>query len=177
MNRLPGLAAEADEDVRGDIGMLRKAGKRAVELVVVRAAVLHRAAGLVRDRDDAVHVRILLEQVGGAKALGDVLARRRGAVDGADDGNVVAAAVAKMLGAIRPAVVAHPEARLGGLRRRRTIAAKRVVALEGIGGNVVYVDMIARRDVLIGEADDLTVLVDRGALLDRHERDLMTEAD
>ena len=46
----PGLAAEADEDVGGDVGVLGEAGQRAVELVVVGAVVLHGAAGLVRDR-------------------------------------------------------------------------------------------------------------------------------
>src|SRR5437588_12256767 len=94
MDRLSRLAAEADEDVGGDVGVLGEAGEGAVELVVVGAVVLHGAAGLVRDGDDAVHVRILTEQVGGAKALRNVLTRAGGAVDGADDGDVVARAVA-----------------------------------------------------------------------------------
>ena len=57
---LAGLAAEADEDVGGDVGMLGEAGQRAVELVVVGAVVLHGAAGLVRDGHHAVDVGILL---------------------------------------------------------------------------------------------------------------------
>src|SRR5438445_13546264 len=112
MNRLPRLTAESDEDVRGDVRMFGEAGERAVELIVVRATVLHGAAGLVRDGHDAVHVRIALQEVGGAKALGDILARRRGAVDGADNRDVVAAAVAKMLRATCAAIRAHPAARL-----------------------------------------------------------------
>ena len=69
VDRLAGFAAEADEDVGGDVGMLGEAGQRAVELVVVGAVVLHGAAGLVRDGHDAIDVGILLEQIGGAEAL------------------------------------------------------------------------------------------------------------
>ena len=50
VDRLPGLAAEADEDVGRDIGVLGEAGEGAIELPVVGAVVLHGAAGLVRDR-------------------------------------------------------------------------------------------------------------------------------
>ena len=39
------------------------------------------------------------------------------------------------------------------------------------------VDVLARRDVLAGEADDLAVLVDRLALLDSQQSDLVAQAD
>ncbi len=47
---------------------------------------------------DAIDVGILLQQVGAAEALGDVLAGAGRAVDGADDGDVVARAVAQVSG-------------------------------------------------------------------------------
>ena len=50
------LAAETDKKVGGDIRMLRKAGQRTVKLVVVWTAVLHRAALLMDDGHDPVHV-------------------------------------------------------------------------------------------------------------------------
>src|SRR5205807_503913 len=115
------LAAEADEDIGRDVGVLREAGEGAVELVVVGAVVLHGAAGLVGDGNDAVHVGVLAQQVGGAEALRDVLAGAGGAVDGADDRDVVARAVTAVV-----AVVAQEGALLGGPRRRR-----RAVAAEG----------------------------------------------
>jgi len=80
VQRLPRLAAEADQDVGGDVGVEGEAGERAVELAVVRAVVLHRAAGLVRHRQHAVDVRVSLQQVGVLEALSDVLVGRDGAV-------------------------------------------------------------------------------------------------
>src|SRR5438105_783027 len=63
------LAAEADEDVGGDVGVTCEAGEGAVQLSMVGAVVLHGAAGLVRNRDDAIDVGELFQQVGGAEAL------------------------------------------------------------------------------------------------------------
>src|SRR5581483_5569595 len=149
-----------------------EAGERAVELVVVGAVVLHGAAGLVRDRHDAVHVRILLEEVSLPEALGDVLARAGGAVDGADDGDVVARTVAAVA-----AVVAHPGARLGPGRWGRAVAAEGVVALEIVRRDVMNVDVTADGNVLAGEADDLAVFVNRFAFLDGPQRDFVAHAD
>src|SRR5262249_33488978 len=120
VNGLPGLAAEADEDVRGDVGVFGEAGEGAVELVVVGAVVLHGTASLVRDGDNAVHVRVLAKQVRCPDALGDVFAGAGRAVDGADDGNVIPRAEAAVA-----AVVADEPARIpGGHRRRRAVAAE-----------------------------------------------------
>src|SRR5260370_472878 len=89
----------------------------AVGAAAVGAAVLHGAPGLVRDRDDAIDVGILSEQVGSPHALGEVLAVAGGAVDGADDRDVVARAKAAVA-----AVVAHEMPRFGGRGRRRAAA-------------------------------------------------------
>ena len=153
--------------------MLGEAGQGAVELVVVGAVVLHGAAGLVRDGHHAVDVGILLEQVGRAEALGDVLAGAGRAVDGADDGDVVAGAVAAVA-----AVVAHASsaarpgrAAAGSRGRRRSRARRRRRRHCGRGRGS------PAGDVLAGEADDLAVLVDRLALLDRPQGDLVAQAD
>src|SRR5262249_48486392 len=67
----------------------------------------------------------------------------------------------------------------GGVSPRscRTIATKRVVALKGVGGDIMDVDVSAGGDVLAGESDDLPVLEDGLPLLDRHERDFIAEAN
>src|ERR1700722_173150 len=62
-------------------------------------------------------------------------------------------------------------------RRRRTIAAKCVVAFEGVGREIVNVDVTAGRNVFAGEADDLAVLADRLALGDKTDGDLVAETD
>src|SRR5262249_11676101 len=95
-----------------------------------------------------------------------------GAVDGTDDGNVVAGAEPPVA-----AVVAPKGARLGRRPRRWAVAAKGVVALEGVGGNVVDVDVGAGRDVLAGEADDLAVLADRLAHPNGAKGELVSQAD
>src|SRR5262249_33954857 len=96
-----------------------------------------------------------------------------GAVDGADDGDVVARAVAVGLRALRPAVVAHPIARLGRGWRRRAVATKGVVTLERIRTDIMQMHMAARRDVLARGANDLAVLVNRFALFDIAESELV----
>src|SRR5262249_19169571 len=153
---LPGFATESHQDVRGDVGVFGKPGQRPVELVVVRPAVLHGAAGLVGDGHHAVHVRILPQAFGAAGLLGDVPARAGRAVDGADDGDVVARADPS----VAP-VVAHEETRFGCGRRGGTIAAEGVVALEGRRADVVDVDMAAGEDVLACEADYLAGFLHR----------------
>src|SRR5262249_53143796 len=139
---------------------------------VVRPAVLHRAAGLVRDRDHAIHLRILAQHPRGADFFRDILAGAGRAVYGADDSDVIAGAVAPIA-----AVIAHPEKRLRSCRRRRTIAAKRIVPLEGLGGDVMDMDMAAGSNVLTGEADDLPVLPDCFAFGNISQRKLMAEPD
>jgi len=53
--------------------MAGEASQCAIELAVIGAIVLHGAASLVRDGYHAIDVGILLQQVGRAKPLGDVL--------------------------------------------------------------------------------------------------------
>src|SRR5690606_9310085 len=69
------LAAEPDENEARDVGVAREAREHAIEALVILAAILHAAAGLVRDRQDAVDVREFGEDLA-RKALGDESARR-----------------------------------------------------------------------------------------------------
>src|SRR5262249_24556170 len=107
MDGLAGLAAESDEDIGGDVGMLGEPSQRAVELTVIGAIVLHGAALLMSDGHHAIDLRIVLEQVAGANPVRDVFAGAGRAVDRADDGYVVARAVTERLRPLRPAVIAH----------------------------------------------------------------------
>src|SRR5581483_8781013 len=177
VNGLPGLTPQADEQVRGHVRVAGEPGQGAVELPVVRAVVLHGAALLVHDRHHAVYVRIPIEQAAGADALANVLARTRRAVHRADDGDVVARAVAQVVRPLGAAVVALEGARLGGRRRRRAVAAEGVVAVEGVGPDVVDVDVSAGGDVLAGEADDLAVLAHGLAGRDRPHGQLVPQTD
>src|SRR5207249_2763320 len=111
VNSLPGLAAQADDDVRGNVWVLGEASQSPFQLAVVRPVKLHRAALFMDDRHHAIDVGKLVEQAAHAQALGDVLARTRGAVDGANEGDVVARAEAAVA-----AVIAVEEARLGRSR-------------------------------------------------------------
>src|SRR5207302_8578383 len=108
----------------------------------------------------------------GAEPFADVLGGARGAVDGADDGEVVAGAVAAVA-----TVVALEVARLGRRRGRWAVTAEGVVALEGVGPDVVDVDVPAGRAVGRGEADHLAVLEDRLPGGDGPHGELVPEAE
>src|SRR5262249_20634146 len=129
------------------------------------------------DGDHAIDVGVLAEQVRAVEALGDVLAGAGRAVDCADDGDVIAGAVAQVFGPVGAAVVAHPGPRLGFRGRRGPGLAEGVVAFEGVGRAVVDVDVVTGGDVLAGEADDLPVFQHRRAPGDRLEGDLVPHAD
>ena len=64
----------------------------------------------------------------------------------------------------------------GGGSGAGSLGAEGVVALELAGFDVVDVDVLARRDVPAGEADDLAVLEDRLAFLDRADGELVAHA-
>ena len=178
VRRLDDLAPEADEDVRGDVRVPGEPGERPVELAVVRAVVLHRAALPVDDRHHPVHVRVVLQEPQLADPVGDVLAGTRRAVHRADDREVVAGAVAEVVGLARAAVEAHERAVLG--RRRQRGGRRRgmgIVPLERAELHVVDVDVLARGDGPAGEPDHLPVLRDRVALLDRPDGELVAHLD
>src|SRR5262249_30287347 len=105
--------------------------------------------------------------------VGNILARAGRAVHRAEDRDVIAGAVAALA-----AVIPLEIPQLGRWRgRRRAVAAESVVAFEGVGRHVVHVDVAARGDLLAGKADNLAVLVDRGAFRDSAQSDLVTHAD
>src|SRR5579875_37604 len=178
VNGLSGFAAESNEDIGGDVGMLGKAGQCTVELMMVGSIVLHGAAALVCDGHHAINVGIVPKQISGTDTLGDVLAGAGRAVDRADDGDVVARAVT----AVAP-VVAHPVTHgdgAGGIRPRRnrrrwTIAAKTIISLESSSRDIMNVDPFPRFDVLAGETDDLAIFGDGFAFVDPAQGDLVSQ--
>src|SRR6266545_4654629 len=82
------LAAEADQDVGGDVRMLGIAREHALKGHVVLAEELGAAARLVGDGEHAVDVRVVLRHV--AELVLDELAHAGRAVHAGDDGDVVA---------------------------------------------------------------------------------------
>src|SRR4051794_20699572 len=107
--------------------MLGETRESAVELGVVRAIILHGAAGLVSDGDHAIDVGIAFQQVEDTDFVGDVFAGACRAIDSTDDSNAVAGAITAA------AAVVAVEVACGGPRRTwRRIAAKGIVAFEQI---------------------------------------------
>ena len=52
-----GLAAQPDQQIAADVGVLGETGQDAIQLLVILAAVLQAAAPFVRQRQNAVDVR------------------------------------------------------------------------------------------------------------------------
>src|SRR6185312_9224049 len=102
----------------------------------------------------------------------------RGTVHGADDGDVVAGAVAEVVRLVRAAVEAHEGAVIGGRRQRgRHLRSERIIALERTELHVVDVDVFADGDGPAGEADDLAVFGNGVAFLDRPHGELVPHLD
>ena len=146
------LAAEADQDVGGDVGVLGVARQDALERHVVLAEELGAAARLVRDGEDAVDVRVVLRHV--AELVLDELADAGRAVDAGDDGDVVARADAPVL-ALVAVEVAHLVGRVEV--HGPHVGADLVLAVEVAHRQVLRVDVVAHGDVGRREADHLPV--------------------
>ncbi len=171
--RLVHLAAQPDEDVGGDVRVLRVAGEHALQRHVVLAEQLRAASRLVGDRQHAVDVRIVALHV--AELVFHELADRRRAVDARDDRDVVARADASVLA--RVAIeVAHPVRRIH-LHRPHVHADLVPVGGQLADAEVVAVDVIADGDVTRREADDLSVAAHRPAGRDRLARDFVAGPD
>ena len=158
------LAAEADDERGGEVGMAGVAPLRALQRLVALALAGQPAAGAVHERDDAVDVGILLEDAGAGDGLGHEARDGGRAVHAGEHADVVARAGL----AVGAAVAFEGGARLG--RQQRLLArvlGEGIVALELGERAVVGVDVGAGRDVLGGKADDLAELQDRLALGDR----------
>ena len=122
------LAAEADDQHRREVRVARVAAERAPQHLQRLAGAVGRAAGAVRQRDDAVDVREARERarVGvAAEVVGDRARDRRRAVHRGQDADVVAR---------RDAAVGADDAverrRRGDVLGRLRAARRRVVARE-----------------------------------------------
>src|SRR5207249_942 len=145
-------AAQTNENISGHVWMFGKACQSSVELVVIGPVILHRAAGFVRDRHHTVHIGIIAQQSSFFDSVRNVLAGAGRAVDRADNRDVVAGPITAIA-----AIEAHKVTLLGRRWWRRTISTEGVIALEGLGRDVMHMYMPTGRDVLAGEADDLTI--------------------
>ena len=164
------LAAEAEQDHRGEVRVAGVAGDGPAQRVHHLAAAGHAAAVAVGQRDDAVDVGIG-GQRGAAEMVGDHPRRGGGAVHRGQHADVVAGG---------DAAVRAQDALEGGalgLRNhidRMDVGTERVIALEiAAHAHVVDVDMVARLDRRGGEADDLIVFAHRLARCDGAHRDLV----
>ena len=126
----------------------------------------------MRERDDTVDLRIVVEKARAFGRLGDEARRRGRAVHAGQDADIVARADA----AVRPAIAL--ERRLLGDRQDVDglgRLAEPVVAVEIVHLDIVLVHPGARRDPLLRKADDLPELDDRRARVDRGDRHLVPE--
>jgi hypothetical protein len=168
---LVSLAAEAEEEDGGEVGMVGVSDKDAAKEVGGFAVLGHAAAGAVSDGDDAVDVGIGAEDIGG-EVGGDAAGYGGGTVDRGEDADVVAGADAAV-GADDSLEGGGGFEECGGVSFR----ADGVVALEVSGDEVVGVDEFASGDGLGGEADDLVELTDRLSGGDGAHRQLMSGRD
>ena len=168
---LVGLAAQADDEHGGEVGVARIAAQRAPQHAQFLARAVGGAAHAVRQRDHAVDVGEVGQGLGpdvAAEVVGD---RARGggrAVHAGQHADVVARGHA--------AVGAHDAVEGGG--RGGVVGGQRAGArLMGPGeiaeGQVVHVHVLAGGDGLRGVADDLAVAPDRLARADRPRGDLV----
>ena len=138
---LEDLAAEPDEKHRGDVRIGGIAPLRALHHLEALAAVGHAAAGAVDEGHDAVDIGELGEDAGLVEGVGHEARHRGRAVHAGQDGDIVARAGL----AVRPPIAL--EGRL--LLDRQDLLALRilregVVAIEGVEGAIVRVDMACR---------------------------------
>src|SRR5439155_24519304 len=104
--------------------------------------------------------------------IGDAVRHRRRAIHRRQDADVVAGRYAALVGTLR--AYDALEGRGGvDVMRRLGVDAKRVVSAELAHRQVVQMDMLARRDRPLGEADDLVVTLHRLPDCDRARRNLV----
>ena len=162
------FAAEADQDVSGDVGMPHEAGQHAHQ-DLVRRARLQPAAALVRESNHPVDIGKIPAQHFIGELLLNVTRHRGGTVHTRDDGQVITRA--------DPAVgafVTHEGAdRLRWSRRNRRGTASSFLARKIPSPEVVGMDMFARLDRPVGKTDDLPVFSHWRPVRNGDERDLM----
>ena len=162
------LAAETDHHVAGNVRMPRHAHGDAFEQLQTfrrRDAATH----LVRERDDAIHVRKIAAQVLVAETFLDVARHGGRAVDRGNDGEVIARA-----DLAAGTEEAWERALVRGRRDGPHVRARRVIARVGLTDEIVRMDVCARRDVALREADDLSVAPHRCAIGDGDKRNFVS---
>ncbi len=143
------LAAEAEDEGSGDVGVDQDSAKRAAQLIHIGAESVA-AALAVRKGNDPIDIgRQGFVVVAASDEFGGV----RGAVTGGDDGDVVAGSHAAIL-----ALVAKERGGIGARGRDRDLGGREfVLEHEFLIGEVVGMDMAAGIDGKFGAADHLAV--------------------
>ena len=170
------LAPQPDHQHAGEIGMPGVAAERAAQHVDRLAGAAHAAAGAVRQRDDAIDVRIVGEDAAslaiGPEVIRDRAHHGRRTIDRGQNSDVVAGR--------DPAIGAdysHERRGLGCVVRGLDLGAERVIAGELAHRQIVQMHLLARPDGPGRKADDLVVALDRLALGDRARGDLVARRD
>ena len=148
------LAAEAEDEQAGDVGVVGVAAQGAPGDLGALAGGHEAAAGVVGEGDDAVDVRVGVQDAA-AELVGDEPGGRRGAVHGGDDADVVAGAPAAVAAGVPVEGADGP----GGRRQGDAGGAELVGALVVVHAEVVGVHVVADGDVPGGATDGLAVLV------------------
>ena len=172
---LVGLAAQAHHQHGGEVGVPGVAAERAPQHQQFFAVAGGGAAGAVRERDHAVDIRIVGQRFRmdvATELVGDRARRGRRAVHAGQHADVVARGDAPVA-----AHDAHERGRRVDERGGVHAGADVVCALEVGEREVVRVHVLAGRDGLRREADDLVVAPHRRALGDRAHRDLVPGRD
>ena len=163
------LAAEADHEDAGEVGVARIAPKGALQGIEAVAAIGHAAAGSVGQRNNAVNVGIA-RQLLGREGVGDEMGNGRRAIHRREHADEIP----------RPRLAVVPKKAVeggafgfgqegGGLG----IGTEGIVAGKVLHLDILHMHMVAGRDVLGGKADDLVIFSDSRALCDRPHGDLM----
>ncbi len=166
------FAAETDEQHRGKIRMAGIPPLGARQHIEGFALARHAAALAVRQRHDAVDIRIIRKNAGAHDLVGDVIHDGRRTVHRGEDADIVAGTGASVCAAKTVKEGRNlpcPEALDGP-----GIGGKSIVALEILAhGDVLFVHPFAGLDRRAGKADDLAEFADRFAHWDRLRGDLV----
>jgi hypothetical protein len=170
---LVGLAAEAQKEHSGEVGMGGIPRKDAAEKICGFTVLGHSAAGAMGNRNDAIYIRIGLKHLR-SEVSGDTPGYCGGAVDCREDTNVVASGDA----AVGPDDSLEGRG-LGGIQQGdgSRFGTTGVVAFEVAGDEVVGVDVVANRNGLGCEPNDLIELSDGLARGDSVEGHLVTSGN
>ena len=161
------LAAEADHQHAAHVGIAGVAPLSAFQRLETLALSRHAASGAVNERDNTVHVGVLVEQALLFGLAGDQARNGRRAIHRRQHPEIVTRACL----AAGPAVALEGRLILDGEHvDRASVFAEAVIALKILQHAILLVNPLAGSDVAAREADDLAEFANRLAQSDRRRR-------